>query len=156
MILKIKTVGDDILRQTAEPIDLDVEFEKTAILFRDMIETVKYKNGVGLAAPQVGVSKRLIVVKNPDTDEFIPMINPVITWTSFDKEYNSEGCLSVLDEKGNPIHGKVFRFTRIKLKFQGLSGEWHEMLIKNHLMSRIIQHEIDHLDGKLFVDYVGD
>lgn len=156
MILEIMHLGtdDEILRQVAEPVDLDVEFEKTATLVRDMIETVKDKQGVGLAAPQVGVSKRVIVVKDPDKDEFIPMINPVINWTSFDKESNMEGCLSILGPDGNPLHEKVFRFTRVKVQYQTLSGQTQEILIKNHLFSRIVQHETDHLDGKLYVDYL--
>ena len=154
MILEIKHVGDEILRQTAEPIDLDIEFDKIAVLVRDMIETVKDKKGVGLAAPQVGVSKRVIVVKDPDTDEFFPMINPIITWTAFDKEFMKEGCLSVLDENGNSIHETVGRSTRIKVEYQTLSGQKQETMIKNHLLSRIIQHETDHLDGKLFIDYL--
>ena len=119
-----------------------------------MIETVKMTDhGVGLAAPQVGISKRIIVIKDLDTNEFFPMINPVITWTSFDKENSQEGCLSVVDENNNPIHDNVLRFTRIKVKYQTLGGSIEETLVKNHLSSRIIQHEIDHLDGKLFIDY---
>ena len=152
MILEIKYAGDEILRQIAEPVDLNVEFEKTATLIKDMIETVKNKKGVGLAAPQVGISKCIIVVKNPDTDEFFPMINPEITWTSFDQESMQEGCLSVLDESGNPIHKPRMRYTRIRVKFISLSGQEQEILIKNHLLSRIIQHETDHLKGILFTD----
>ena len=154
MILEIKTTNDKILRQVAEVVDLDVEFDKTISLVKDMIETVKDKKGVGLAAPQIGISKRIIVVKDPDTEEFIPMINPNIVWTSFDRESNDEGCLSVLDENGNPIHKKVFRFTRVRVEYQTLTGQKQELLAKNHLLSRIIQHEIDHLQGRLFIDYV--
>lgn len=154
MILEIRHAGDEILREIAKPVDLDVEFDKIATLVKDMIETVKLKKGVGLAAPQVGISKQVIVVKDPDTDDFIPMVNPEITWTSFDKECMEEGCLSVVDKFGNNIHENIFRFTRIKVKYQTLTGQEQEVLVKNHLMSRIIQHETDHLKGKLFTDYL--
>lgn len=152
MILEIKHVGDEVLRQVAEPVDLSIEFEKTAALVRDMIETVKDKKGVGLAAPQVGISKCVIVVKDPDTDEFFPMINPEIIWTSFDQEAMQEGCLSVVDEFGKPIHKPRMRYTRITVKYKNLAGIEQETMIKNHLLSRIIQHETDHLKGILFID----
>lgn len=155
MILDIKYLGDDILRQIAKPVNLNTERKEITILIENMIETLKtHDKGVGIAAPQVGISKRLIVVKNPDNKEFCAMINPIITWTSFDKECLEEGCLSVIDKSGNNIRGSVFRFTRIRIEYETLNGEKQELLVKNHLFSRIIQHEIDHLDGKLFIDYL--
>lgn len=153
-MLEIIKVGDKVLRETAEAIDLSTEKEYTSHLITEMIEVVKNAGGVGLAAPQVGISKRLIVIKDSDTSKFIPLINPEIVWKSFDKECMKEGCLSVMGEDGKPIHENVFRYTRIRVKYQDLDGKEHEDLIKNHLTARIIQHEIDHLNGILFIDYL--
>ena len=152
--MEIIKKDNPILRQISEPVDIEVDLERNLQLIKDMVETVKASGGVGLAAPQVGILKRIIVVKDSDTSEFTPMINPEITWTSFDKECKEEGCLSVLDENNKPIHKKIFRYTRIKVKYFGLMGHQYERLIKNHLMARIIQHEVDHLNGKLFIDYL--
>ena len=107
-MLEIVHVGDKVLRQIAEGVDLSTEKEYISHLIKEMIETVKNAGGVGLAAPQVGISKCLIIVKNPDADEFIPMINPEIVWKSFDKECMKEGCLSVLGEDGNIYTWKLF------------------------------------------------
>lgn len=153
-MLEIVHMGDKVLRQIAEGVDLSTEKEYISHLIEEMIETVKDAGGVGLAAPQVGISKCLIIVKNPDTNEFIPMINPEIVWKSFDKECMKEGCLSVLGEDGKPIHENVFRYTRVRVKYQDIDGQEYEDLIKNHLMARIVQHETDHLIGKLFIDYL--
>ncbi len=153
-MLDIVKVGDDILRKIAEAVDLSTEKEYISHLIEEMIETVKNAGGVGLAAPQVGISKRIIIVKDSDTNKFIPLINPEIIWKSFDKECMKEGCLSVVDKNGKPIHENVFRYTRVRVKYQDLDGQEHEILIKNHLMARIAQHEIDHLNGILFIDYL--
>ena len=82
------------------------------------------------------------------------MINPTITWTSFDKQYEFEGCLSVLGKDGKPIHERVPRYKRIRATWEDLEGNLHEELIKNPLFARIVQHETDHLKGKLFIDYL--
>ena len=153
-MLDIIKVGNKVLREIAEGVDLSTEKEYISHLVEEMIETVKATGGVGLAAPQVGISKRLIIVRDSDTNEFIPMINPIITWTSFDRECMKEGCLSVVDENNKPIHKNIFRFTRVKVKYIDIEGKEQEKLVKNHLMSRIIQHEIDHLQGRLFIDYI--
>lgn len=155
-ILKIIQNGDKILRQICEEVDLSNEKENIAILINDMIETVSFKKGVGLAAPQVNIAKRVIVVKDLDTNEFKEMINPEITWTSFDKQYEFEGCLSILGKDNLPIHERIGRYKRIRVKWQDIKGNNYEELIKNPLQSRIIQHEIDHLNGKLFIDYLNN
>lgn len=151
MILDIVKQDNPILRQIAEP----VKDEDLKELISNMIETVKSVDGAGLAAPQVGISKCLIIVKDVDTPgRFFEMINPTITWTSFDKQYEFEGCLSVLGKDGKPIHERVSRYKRIRATWEDLEGNLHEELIKNPLFARIVQHETDHLKGKLFIDYL--
>jgi peptide deformylase len=152
MILDIVTQDNPILRQTAEVVD---EKDDLKELVSNMIETVKSVDGAGIAAPQVGISKCLVIIKDIDhPGQFFEMINPEIIWTSFDKQYEFEGCLSVLGEDGKPIHERVPRYKRIKATWQDLNGNKHEELIKNPLLARIIQHETDHLKGKLFIDYL--
>ena len=154
MSLEIIKEGNPILRQVAESIDFKSN-TKINDLICDMIDTLKLTNGVGLAAPQVGVSKRLIIIKDMDNiGAFFEMINPEIIWTSFDKQFELEGCLSILGEDNEPIHKRVPRYKRIRVKWEDKEGNLHEELIKNPLKSRIIQHEIDHLNGKLFIDYL--
>ena len=151
MILDIVKQDNPILRQIAEP----VKDEDLKELVSNMIETVKSVDGAGLAAPQVGISKCLIVVKDVNTlDKFFEMINPEITWASFDKQYEFEGCLSVLGNDDKPIHERVERYKRIRVKWEDIDGNLHEELIRDPLTSRIIQHETDHLNGKLFIDYL--
>ena len=154
MILNILTQENPILRQIAEPVSKEDDLKE---LVFNMIETVKSVDGAGLAAPQVGISKCLIVVKDLDKpDQFFEMINPEIVWTSFDKQYEYEGCLSILDKDGKPIHERVIRYDRLRVKWQDLNGNIHDEKINNRLLSRIIQHEVDHLKGKLFIDYLNN
>jgi len=152
--MTIVQLGDEILRSISEPVDLSIEKEYINHLIEEMIKTVKEKDGAGLAAPQVGIAKRVIIIRNIETDQFFEMINPKIMWTSFDRECKKEGCLSILDESGNPIHKAIWRYKRIRVKWQDKEGNSHEELFKHPLQSRIIQHEIDHLQGRLFVDYL--
>ena len=155
-VLEITNLGNEVLRTVCKPIDLNTEYDYIQNLIPNMIDTVIKSKGVGIAAPQVGIAKRLIIVKNVDTGIFFEMINPEITWTSFDKECKEEGCLSVLDDSGQPIHKSVWRYKRIRVKWEDLKGKIHEELIKNPLQARIIQHETDHLNGKLFIDYLNN
>lgn len=155
-VLDIIKLGNPLLREISQEIDLSVDYDYIKQLVLDMKDTVIATNGVGIAAPQVGVLKRVILVKDPETDNFFEMINPEITWTSFDKQYEYEGCLSVLDEQGKPIHKRVVRYDRLNVKWEDLNGIKHEKRISNRLLSRIIQHEVDHLNGKLFIDYLDE
>ena len=148
-VLDIIKLGNPLLREISQEIDLSVDYDDIKRLVLDMKDTVIATNGVGIAAPQVGVLKRIILVKDPETDDFFEMINPEITWTSFDKQYEYEGCLSVLDEQGKPIHKRVVRYDRLNVKWEDLNGIKHEKRISNRLLSRIIQHEVDHCNGVL-------
>jgi len=128
-----------------EPItEFDAELRK---LIADMFETTYAEQGIGLAAPQVGVSKRLTVIdlsmgKNPK-DKLI-IVNPEII-SSEGKQYEEEGCLSFPD-----IREKVARAAKVRIRAQDERGKWFEM-DGDELLSRCFQHEIDHVDGMLFI-----
>ena len=121
--------------------------EATDKLIKEMREVLREKEGVGLAAPQVGVLEKVILV---DTGEgVVPFLNPVITQESEEKITTKEGCLSV---KG--VWLEVERPKKVTVKAQTQEGDEVEVDAED-LMSVIFQHEIDHLNGKLFVDRVG-
>lgn len=114
-------------------------------LAKDMLETMRDGNGIGLAAPQVGILKKLFVMNVvPEEGDFI-IINPEILESS-GEDIAYEGCLSLPH-----LYGKVKRKTTIKIRFQDLSGEFHELLADG-LKARCIQHEMDHLDGVMFTE----
>ena len=148
--LEIITLPQAILRQKARKVnDFGPSFQ---LLVDDMIDSMRQAPGVGLAAPQVGESWRLIVVEYGDDDnEEIPpklyvMANPEITHTSQETVLGTEGCLSVPG-----IQGNVERYESITIK--GLNRHGHTMTVKaKGWLARIFQHEIDHLNGVLFVD----
>jgi len=145
VILTIRKYPDPILSQPGEPVtEFNAELRK---LIADMFETTYASQGVGLAAPQVGVSKRLTVIdlsmgKKPE-DKLV-LINPEII-SSEGKLYDEEGCLSFPD-----IREKVVRAAKVRIRAQDEKGKWFEMDGED-LLSRCFQHEIDHLDGMLFI-----
>lgn len=145
MILTIRKYPDPILSQPGEPVtEFNAELRK---LVADMFETTYASQGIGLAAPQVGVSKRLTVIdlsmgKKPE--EKLVLINPEITFSE-GKLYEEEGCLSFPD-----IREKVVRAAKVRVRAQDENGKWFEMDGED-LLSRCFQHEIDHLNGMLFI-----
>lgn len=146
-ILPILQDPDPCLRRIAKPV---TEFgPKLQALIADMFQTMYDAPGVGLAAPQVGVSLRLCVMDTGSNDEpqRIVMINPVISDASEQCEME-EGCLSVPEMKD-----KVLRYNRLTLKALNEHGQPF-VLPAEGLLAQAIQHEIDHLDGKLYVDYL--
>ena len=120
-------------------------------LVKDMKETMLAENGIGLSAPQVGVNLRVIVVQLMSAGKLVgpvqEMINPVITNYSDDSMEYEEGCLSIPGE-----YIRINRPRSIHVKFQTLSGKYKKWYLKG-LEARIVQHEIDHLDGVLMSDY---
>uniref|UniRef100_A0A7C3RK60 Peptide deformylase n=1 Tax=Dictyoglomus thermophilum TaxID=14 RepID=A0A7C3RK60_DICTH len=141
MILEIRKIGDPVLKQKAHKVEsIDTKIKR---LVEDMIETMKFANGVGLAAPQVGESLRIIVVDYENKP--IAFINPEILEAE-GEVIDLEGCLSIPG-----IELKIKRYERIVFKAQDLSGKVKKYRAKG-LLARIIQHEIDHLDGFLIVD----
>lgn len=146
--LKIETgTTNDILRQKSVPVKkVDKEIVK---LLQSMEETMFADNGCGLAAPQVGVHKRVIVVllnQGSDQEVFVPMINPDIITHSKTTYIDTEGCLSVPG-----VFDVVERYDEIVVKFLDKKGR-EQMFKLTDLNARVVQHEIDHLDGVLFVD----
>ncbi len=122
-----------------------------AKLMADMLETMYDAPGIGLAAPQVGVAKRIIVV-DPAMDDKPPrpikMANPEIIWTSDEKKLHEEGCLSLPQE-----YNEVERPDKIRVRYLDENNKPQE-LEADGLLSVVIQHEIDHLQGVLFVDHI--
>lgn len=137
----IRILGDDVLRKKAKKVEKINTFIRN--LLDDMADTMYKNKGVGLAGNQVGILKRVIVVD--DGEGLLQLINPVILekeGTQIDKE----GCLSLPD-----IYGDVERADKIKVKAQNPQGKYIEFEAEGYL-ARIIQHEVDHLEGKLFSD----
>jgi len=158
--MKIRIYGDPVLKLKAEEVSqVDPQLKELA---DSMADTMYEASGIGLAAPQVGVSKRMVVVDVDYASEerekgstrkpsgnvrnLRVYVNPVITWESNDDAPMDEGCLSIPG-----VEGEVYRPTKVRVKYQDLTGEQHEEQMED-LLGRCIQHEIDHLDGILFPD----
>jgi peptide deformylase len=145
MRLEVRLLGDPVLRQKAEPVSaITADMRK---LIGDMFDTMYAEEGVGLAAPQVGISERIIVV-DPHDDETEPfaLINPEILDAGAETEKNEEGCLSIPG-----IRDLVERSVSVRVRGLTETGEVRELEAEG-LLSRILQHEIDHLNGVLFLD----
>ncbi len=148
-LLKIARMGHPVLREIAEPVE-DPTAPEVLRLVRDMVETMEDAGGTGLAAPQVHVPWRVVVFfisPNPMLPEGIPLtvlINPEITPLGEEKALGWEGCLSVPE-----LAGEVPRYTRIRYRGYGLKGEVIEREAEDY-HARVVQHEVDHLDGLLY------
>jgi len=143
--------GDPILRERAR--DVTVFDARLRELAADMVETMEHENGVGLAAPQIGESVQLLValrLADPDdeTTDVVVLVNPEILSRSQDTWVHEEGCLSIPGVRGN-----VTRPSNITVRYRDLDGNEHVVEAEN-MFARILQHEIDHLNGKLFIDYL--
>ncbi len=145
-VRNIREIGDEILRKHAKPVEQMTE--RVARLIEDMFDTMYEADGVGLAAPQVGILRRIFVV-DTTMDESEPqryvMINPEILEKDGEQE-GMEGCLSVPGK-----HAVVKRAKRVKVRAQDENMEWFELEAEG-LLARAIQHEYDHLDGIMYVD----
>ena len=142
-IREIREKGDEILYKKCKAV---VKFDKKLhILLDDMYETMQSRDGVGLAAPQVGILKRAVVIDIGDGK--IELINPEIVEES-GEQTGSEGCLSVPG-----VFGEVTRPNVVTVKAQDRDGKWFKITGKE-LLARAFCHEIEHLDGKLFLDRV--
>ncbi len=141
--MKIITYPNKILRKKAQEIE---DFSAIKNFIPEFIKTMKENDGIGLAAPQVGRSIKLIAIQTKDGSKIF--INPKITSKSFKKEIAEEGCLSL-----PKIFGKVKRSYKITVKFQNEKG-LKQKLTATGLYARVLQHEIDHLLGILFIDKI--
>lgn len=161
-VLKVTRLGNPVLRAIAEPVNLeqliapgDNELQQ---LIDDMIETMRQEGGVGIAAPQVGRSLQIIIVEYESNERYpdgdgIPLtafINPVITWQSEETSTFWEGCLSLSE-----FRGLVRRPKEVHLEAYTREGEKVSIEAKG-FMAVVLQHEIDHLHGKVFLDRMDD
>lgn len=141
---QIRTIGDDILLKECKPVKEMTG--RTRELIEDMFETMYEANGVGLAAPQVGVLKQIVVIDVDDGNQYV-LINPEITWEE-GSQTGPEGCLSVPGKSGT-----VTRPNRVKVRALDENMEAYE-LEGEELLARAICHECAHLHGQLYVDLV--
>ena len=155
MVLPIYILGQPVLRKVAEDVDpSDAEVQQ---LVQDMFDTLDRSGGIGLAAPQVGHSLRISVIDlNPLKDEFPEydgfrhvFFNPYIEeYDKTNQETMDEGCLSLPG-----MSEKVPRPTRIRVTYEDENGQEHDEWVEGYL-ARVMQHEFDHLDGKVYIDHI--
>lgn len=151
----IAKLGEPVLRKRAKKVK-DIDSEKVKKLIEKMIECVKKSKGVGLAAPQIFESYRLLIISSHPNERYPDaplmenevLINPKIIKKSKKKEKGWEGCLSIPG-----IRAKVPRHTKIEVEYTTLEGEKKKVVFKDFI-ARIFQHEYDHLNGKLYLDRV--
>ena len=148
MIYKVVKYPDPVLAQKAE--DVTVFDKKLRTLIADMFETMYVEKGIGLAAPQIGILQRITVIdlsfkKNPE--EKLVLINPEIIERE-GKQLEEEGCLSLPE-----IREKVSRAAKVTVRAQDEHGDWYDY-DGEELLARAFQHELDHLDGVLFIDRI--
>ena len=140
--LKIVKIGDPVLRSVCRPVEKITP--RTIQLIDDMIETMRAADGVGLAAPQVGVLRRIVVIETPD-EGLIELINPkIIAYAG--EQRSEEGCLSIPGK-----YGLTVRPMYVTVRALNRKGETIE-INGSGLLAKAFCHEIDHLDGKLYID----
>ena len=143
-LIKICALPDPVLRQKAKRVT--VVDSSILRLVDNMVETMRAASGVGLAAPQVGVSLRIAVIEMPEQD-VITLINPVIVKREGERVVN-EACLSVPG-----YQGEIKRSVRIKVKAQNKQGKEFR-IVGEELLAQALEHEIDHLNGTLYIDHI--
>ncbi|MBO4768114.1 MAG: peptide deformylase [Bacteroidales bacterium] len=153
MIYPIYLYGSQVLREVAEEADLSQKEELTKLI-GDMIETMHHADGCGLAAPQIGISKRILVVDGDELSDRFPalkgfhreMINPVFTFESEETSEYSEGCLSIPNVDADIVRPAKIKVRYFNADFQEVEEEFDEFA------ARMVQHEMDHLNGIVFTD----
>lgn len=155
MILPIYIYGQPVLRKVAE--DIPTDYPNLSELIQDMFETLTESEGVGLAAPQIGKAIRVVVIDLDVISEDLPeykdfkraYVNPhIVEYDETEVESMEEGCLSL-----PAIHEKVTRPTRIRVQYLDAQLQPHDEWVTGYL-ARVMQHEFDHLDGKVFIDRI--
>lgn len=150
MTRELVLYGEDILKEKS--LDVKKVDDEIINIIDDMFETMYKSNGVGLAAVQVGLLKRIIVISVPDIDDEnspdfeLALINPEIIWHCEDTDTLEEGCLSFPE-----IREEVIRYSKIKVKYMDINGE-DKILEAANYIARVLQHEIDHTNGIVFID----
>lgn len=150
-MLQMKLCGDPILRTTCAPVD-EINDELRATMDA-MVAMMREQSGVGLAAPQVGITQRFLVMMTPDDEKIFKMINPRIVSYGDKTCTMEEGCLSVLGGDNLPVYANVTRPESVVVEWTNENGEQMSAEMSG-VPARIVQHETDHLDGKLFIDYL--
>ena len=144
-ILPIRIAGDPVLREKAKKVrKIDDSVQK---LIDDMVDTMRSAPGVGLAAPQVGQSLRVVVIETPD-DGLIALINPEVVKSSGERRL-MEGCLSVPG-----YQAEVTRSRQVTVKALNREGKEIRIKAKDNLLAQALEHEIDHINGILYIDYL--
>ncbi len=144
-VKKVRKIGDPVLRETSSNIE---KIDKPVLaLVSDMLDTLEDEGGVGLAAPQIGVTRRIILVRYEDKIE--TYINPEIEIIENKRIKGDEGCLSVYSIQGF----QVKRYPKVRIRAKNLKGNTEEFIAED-LLARVIQHEVDHLDGIMFIDHL--
>ncbi|MBP5157152.1 MAG: peptide deformylase [Treponema sp.] len=144
--MKIYKIGDDILRQKCEPVQPEEINDELRATINEMFQTMTSANGVGLAAPQVGIAKRFFVMRSDDDVNRV-FINPEIIKTSSDLSDYDEGCLSIPG-----VSETIQRPSTISVTALNERGRHFTLNDATGLLARIIQHENDHLNGILYID----
>lgn len=146
-MLDICTLGEDVLREECKEIK---KFDSALKMLADaMVETLIEAEGVGLAAPQVGVNSKMFIVKLPN-EEPIVFINPEIIETSMERGPYEEGCLSIPG-----VYHEIIRPLKVSIQAQDIKGKPFT-INADGLLARVIQHENDHLHGVLYIDHLDD
>ncbi|MEX2466675.1 MAG: peptide deformylase [Gemmatimonadota bacterium] len=148
-VREIVLLGDPVLREEADEVTVfDADLQT---LVRDMFETMYHAEGIGLAAPQIGLSQRIIVIdlrREDHDDERVAIVNPRIIWSSPETDKEPEGCLSI------PGLEEVVE-RAVSVRVEGLDAKGEPITLEgDELFARALQHEIDHVDGILFLDRV--
>lgn len=150
-VRKILSYTEPILRKKCKQVEtFDSEL---ATLLDDMTQTLHKANGAGLAAPQVGILKAVCIIEVGD--KFYEFVNPVIVSHSESTNIHEEGCLSVKGNNGECLYYPVERYNRVTVEAQNRKGEPFRVKLTGFL-ARAAQHEIDHLNGIIFIDHVTD
>lgn len=144
-MLKIYKLGEEVLRQKCEAVKAEEINDEFRALIKEMFLTMDEANGVGLAAPQVGIAKRFFVAMSDDDVERV-FINPVITKTSSELSEYEEGCLSIPG-----VYETIVRPKAVTISALDINGKLFTLDAEG-LLARIVQHESDHLDGILYID----
>lgn len=147
MEMRITKLGEEILRQKCEPVNPEEINDEMRALFNEMFETMVSANGVGLAAPQVGIAKRFFVLEADDEVRRV-FINPEIIKTSAETAAYEEGCLSLPG-----FSEDIVRPVKVSVSALNENGKPFVIEDADGLLARIIQHENDHLDGVLYIDH---
>ncbi|MDD2212242.1 MAG: peptide deformylase [Clostridia bacterium] len=156
-MIELKTIGDEVLKKIAQEVPRH-EIQQKDTLINEMISIMRENVGVGIAAPQIGVSERIVVIEieenkrypNVEKMPLTVMINPKIKILDSEIEDGYEGCLSVPG-----IRGIVPRYKKIEVEYLNMNGQEERKVLEN-FPAKVVQHEVDHLEGMVFLERVID